>query len=204
MAEASEGLAQADLPEGSRIDRAQFGEGDGSRRGPVGILDALDLEIDKVETSVYTSKDMPDWTDALLLKKRLLVLRQVIAPTRDLMNHFLRAEQPLVPPELRIYFQDVYDHTLRQVEQVDLHRDIVTGVMDAMMAQVSNRLNQVMKTLTVVSIILMGNSLIAGIYGMNFVHMPELKTQYGYFVVLGVMAVLTVGLLGWFRKIKWI
>jgi magnesium transporter len=166
-------------------------------------MDALDLEIDQVETSVYTSKEMPDWTDALLLKKRLLILRQVIAPTRDLMNHFLRAEQPLVPPELRIYFQDVYDHTLRQVEQVDLHRDIVTGVMDAMMAQVSNRLNQVMKTLTVVSIILMTNSLIAGIYGMNFVNMPELKTQNGYFVVLGVMVALTVGLLGWFRRIKW-
>ncbi len=167
-------------------------------------MDTLDLEIDAVETAVYTSKNTPDWSDALLLKKRLLVLRQVIAPTRDLMNHFLRAEQPLIAPDLRIYSQDVYDHTLRQVEQVDLHRDIVTGVMDAMMAQVSNRLNQVMKTLTVVSIILMTNSLIAGIYGMNFVNMPELHTKYGYFVVLGVMAALTVGLLGWFRRIKWI
>jgi magnesium transporter len=167
-------------------------------------MDALDEQIDKLETAVYASENMPEWTDALILKKRLLLLRQIISPTRDLMNHFLRAEQPLVPPDVRVYFQDVYDHSLRLVEQVDLHRDIVTGVLDAMMAQVSNRLNQVMKTLTAVSIVLMTDSLIAGIYGMNFVYMPELHTRYGYFIVLAVMAVLTGGLVWYFKRIKWL
>ena len=73
------------------------------------------------------------------------------------------------------YFQDVYDHTLRLLEQVDLHRDIVSGVMDAVVAQTSNRLNQVMKTLTVISTMLMSASLVAGVYGMNFKFMPELE-----------------------------
>jgi magnesium transporter len=167
-------------------------------------MDELDEEIDALETAVYGSSSMPEWSSALLIKKRLLLLRQLISPTRDVLNHLLRAEQPLVPAATRIYFQDVYDHTLRLVEQVDLHRDIMSGIMDAMMAQVSNRLNQVMKTLTVVSIILMTNSLIAGIYGMNFKNMPELSIPSGYPTVLGVMVALTIGLLWWFRRIRWI
>ncbi len=106
---------------------------------------------------------------------------------RDVLNQILRADQPLVSAPTRVYFQDVYDHTLRLVEQVDLHRDILTGVMDAMMAQTNNRLNQVMKTLTGISTILMSAALISGIYGMNFKNMPELNTRYGYYFALGSM-----------------
>jgi magnesium transporter len=167
-------------------------------------IDELTEEIDTLENQVYAPKKHIDWTDAMLVKKRLLLLRQVVAPTRDALNRLLRAEHALIPAELRIYFSDIYDHTLRQVEQVDLQRDIITGVMEAILAQVNNRLNEVMKTLTVWSIILMVNSMIAGIYGMNFANMPELKTHYGYFVVLGVMACVTGGLLVWFKRIKWI
>jgi magnesium transporter len=102
------------------------------------------------------------------------------------------------------YYQDVYDHTLRLLEQIDLHRDIVSGVMDAIMAQTNNRLNQVMKTLTVLSTMLMSASLIAGIYGMNFRYMPELQWRYGYFGALGIMAGVVVGLGVYFKRIGWI
>lgn len=166
-------------------------------------IDALDIEIDKLEVIVYTPNAPLDHAPALVLKKQLLLLRQTISPMRDLLNHMLRAEHLLIAPSTRLYFQDVYDHTLRQVEQVDLHRDILSGVLDAMMAQTSNRLNQIMKTMTGISTILMTAALIAGIYGMNFEHMPELKARYGYYEALTAMALLSAALGWYFRRIKW-
>jgi magnesium transporter len=174
-------------------------------------VDAMDAEIDRVEMAVYAPEEKggrpPDEIDlkpALRMKKHLLLLRQTIAPMRDVLNELLRTNDPrLIPPTLRIYLQDVYDHTLRLVEQVDLHRDILSGVMDAIMAQTSNRLNQTMKKMTGWSIILMTDALIAGVYGMNFKNMPELLRPNGYYGALAGMAVLTVFFILLFRRIRW-
>ena len=169
-------------------------------------MDQLDAEIDEVETAIYGPDPAlaTDLKPALALKKRLLLLRQAVAPLRDVLNQLLRTDdQVLLPAEYRVYYQDVYDHTLRLVEQIDLHRDILTGVMDAMMAQVNNRLNQVMKTLTGISTVLMSVTLVASIYGMNFKHMPELQTRYGYLGALCAMIVIAVGLTTYFKRIKW-
>lgn len=168
------------------------------------VMDALDEGIDKIETQIYESEELPDFKPAVLLKKRLLLLRQTVSPLRDVLNQLLRTDNPgLISPELEVFYQDVYDHTLRLVEQIDLHRDIMGGVMDVMMSQTSNRLNQVMKTLTGISTILMSAALIAGIYGMNFKNMPELNWPNGYFLALGLMVSLAVGLTIYFKKIKW-
>lgn len=168
-------------------------------------MDALDAKLDLIEEQVYDPRaTTTDLAPALKLKKQLLLLRQAVSPLRDVLNHILRIDDTtLFPSELRVFYQDVYDHTLRLVEQVDLHRDILGGVIDATMAQTSNRLNQVMKTMTGISTLLMTVTLIAGIYGMNFANMPELKWQFGYFYALGSMVVvgLIVGL--YFKKIKW-
>jgi magnesium transporter len=168
-------------------------------------MDALDEEIDGIETIVYESDASTiDIKPALRLKKRLLLLRQAISPLRDLLNQLLRIDDPaLIAPSLRIFYQDVYDHTLRLVEQIDLHRDILGSVMEASMAQTSNRLNQVMKTMTGISTILMTDALIAGIYGMNFKNIPELNWPLGYFLSLGTMAVLSLALAVFFKKIRW-
>ena len=167
-------------------------------------MDALDTEIDEVEMAIYESDEVPDFKPAVLLKKRLLLLRQAVSPLRDVLNELLRTDDPsLISPGTRVFYQDVYDHTLRLVEQVDLHRDIMGGVMDVLMSQTSNRLNQVMKTLTGISTILMSAALIAGIYGMNFKNMPELDWRYGYFLALGLMASVALVLALYFKKIKW-
>lgn len=167
-------------------------------------MDDLDAQIDAVELSVYESLEVPDFKPAIALKKRLLLLRQAVSPLRDVVNQLLRIDNPaLISPETRVFYQDVYDHTLRLVEQVDLHRDIMGGVMDVMMSQTSNRLNQVMKTLTGISTILMSAALIAGIYGMNFKNMPELNWKNGYFTALGLMVVMATTLALYFKKIKW-
>lgn len=166
-------------------------------------VDAIDEDTDRLETVIYTPGTAVEIAPALVLKKRLLLLRQTISPMRDVLNQLLRADQPLIPPPTRVYYQDVYDHTLRLVEQVDLHRDILAGAMDAIVAQTNNRLNQVMKTLTGISTILMSAALIAGIYGMNFKYMPELNTRYGYPSALLSMALVAGGLAVYFRRIKW-
>jgi magnesium transporter len=167
-------------------------------------MDALDSQIDAVEMSIYDSEEVPDFKPAILLKKRLLLLRQAVSPLRDVLNQLLRIDDPtLIAPATRVFYQDVYDHTLRLVEQVDLHRDIMGGVMDLMMSQTSNRLNQVMKTLTGISTILMSAALVAGIYGMNFKNMPELDWKMGYFLALGLMVLIVIVLTIYFKKIKW-
>ncbi|MCC6730925.1 MAG: magnesium/cobalt transporter CorA [Chthonomonadales bacterium] len=166
-------------------------------------LDELDEAIDGVESAAYSGGDVA-MGEAMLLKRRLLVLRQAVAPTRDMLNQLLRVDMPIIDNGVRLYLQDVYDHALRLVEQVDLHREILSGALDAMVAQVSNRLNQVMKTLTSLSTIMMSVGLVAGIYGMNFRHMPELELQWGYFFALGAMALVAAALVLYFRRIRWL
>jgi magnesium transporter len=166
-------------------------------------VDALTDAIEELEDRVYEDNAALDVKPALALKKNALLLRQTLSPIRDLLNQFLRTDQPLVAPVTRVYYLDVYDHALRLVEQVDLQRDILSGTLDAVMAQTANRLNKVMKTMTGISTILMSAALIAGIYGMNFENMPELRTRYGYFFTLAGMAALSLGLVMFFRRIKW-
>jgi len=166
-------------------------------------VDALTDAIEELEDTVYEDSAPLDVKPALALKKQALLLRQTLSPIRDLLNQFLRTDQPLVAPVTRVYYLDVYDHSMRLVEQVDLQRDILSGTLDAVMAQTANRLNKVMKTMTGISTILMSAALIAGIYGMNFENMPELRTRYGYFFTLAGMAALSLGLVLFFRRIKW-
>ncbi|MBC8142514.1 MAG: magnesium/cobalt transporter CorA [Armatimonadetes bacterium] len=184
------------------------------------VMDALDTAIDDIETTIYADASpdprtgmtpMPDIKPALALKKRLLLLRQTVAPHRDVLNNLLRIDNTaLMPRKLGVFYQDVYDHTLRLTEQIDLHRDILGGVMDSMMAQssnriaeTSNRLNQVMKTIAAISTILMSAALVTGVYGMNFDFMPELHWTYGYPFALGMMVLIATGLAVYFRRIQW-
>ncbi|WP_081886918.1 CorA family divalent cation transporter [Thermorudis peleae] len=103
-----------------------------------------------------------------------------------------------------LYFQDLYDHVLRILDTVDTYRDLLAGMLEAHLSVTSNQLNQVMRTLTAWSIILMTLALIAGIYGMNFKNMPELNLWWGYYAVLAGMAVLVIGLFALFRHIRWL
>jgi magnesium transporter len=171
------------------------------------VMDAIDVEIDTLETAIYdddSGNDTDTLKSAIRLRKKLLLLRQTVTPLREVVNDILRTEdERLLPASLRPYWQDVYDHALRLVEQIDLHRDILGGVVDAYHAQSSNRLNQVMKTMTGVATILMSAALISGIYGMNFQFMPELTWRYGYFGALASMVGVAVLLTWYFKRIRW-
>jgi magnesium transporter len=174
-------------------------------------MDQLDADIEALEANIYQPKsgvtaatDEVDFGPVLLLKKRLLLVRQALAPLRDMLNQLLRPDMStLIASSSLVYFQDVYDHTLRLIEEVDLHREILNGVTDALRAEAGNRLNQVVRTMTGISTILMSAALIAGIYGMNFKFMPELEWRYGYFYALASMVAVAAGLTVFFKRIRW-
>ncbi len=169
------------------------------------VMDSLDNAIDVLETRAFSSSDPVPISDTVKIKRDLIVLRRALAPMRDVINHILRTSDTLlIPASLMPYFHDVYDHTLRLVETIDLHRDLLTGVVDIILAQTSNQLNQVMKTMTAISTILMCCALIAGIYGMNFKHMPELDWPLGYAFCLSLMMATTIGLVWYFKRLRWL
>ena len=132
------------------------------------------------------------------------MIRRVAGPERDIMNVLVRRDPPLFGRKEIVYFQDVYDHLLRITDTVDIYRDMLSSVLDANLSMISYTLNVVVKRLTASSIILMSITLVAGIYGMNFVYMPELDWKLGYPFALGLMALIGAVEIAVFKRIEWL
>jgi magnesium transporter len=171
------------------------------------IVDALVDQAEDLEDRMFMGgrRDNAAFTLELIeLKKHFLALRRIATPERDVLNVLTNRDNPLFDERVLIYFRDVYDHITRLADTVDLYRDQLSTTMDANLSIVSNELNKVMRTLTVASIILMVDALIASIYGMNFENIPELHLKYGYFGALLVMALLSIALALGFKRMKWL
>ena len=138
------------------------------------------------------------------LKRELLFMRKSVWPLREVLNSVQRDESSLVKDSTRPYLRDVYDHTIQIIDTVETFRDMVSGLMDVYLSSISNRMNEVMKVLTIIATIFIPLSFLAGLYGMNFAYMPELQWRYGYFVILGVMVIAGVGMLVYFKRRKWL
>lgn len=193
-------------------------------------LDAFDDRIDELERLVLEPADKeisaasrPDKDEIakrplrtlLDVRRELLETRRYVAPLRDAINVLLRRTETLSSDAsdparqdraraLFAYFQDVYDHTIRIVDTIDTYRDLLSGTLDAYLAVASNRLNEIVKVLTSVSIILMSWATVSGIYGMNFTNMPELHWRYGYPYAIGLMVVISILEWIYFRRRHWI
>ena len=140
----------------------------------------------------------------LHVKRSLQVLRRTTIYQREILLRLARADFDEIPRELVPFFRDVYDHYARVTELVDSYRELVTSLLEAHLSLQSNRMNVVMKRLTVISTVMLPLTVIAGIYGMNFEHMPELKWLYGYPMALGLMAVVGGSIIAWFKVKKWV
>ena len=167
------------------------------------IMDDLVDAIEDLEDRVYAGGKMT-MGDAMRLKRQLLDLRRRAVPIRDVLNGIMRRDNPLISEAMIPYFQDVYDHCLRLVEIIDNEREVLSGVLDAHLAVISNDLNLTMRKMTVISTVLMTCGLVAGVYGMNFPNIPEFDVKGGYFICLGVMAALSLVEVYVFRKLKWL
>jgi magnesium transporter len=168
------------------------------------VLDDISERADRLEETIILQGQPALQAEILQLRRELLMVRRVAGPERDVMNVLVRQDPPLYGRKEIAYFQDVYDHLLRITDSVDIYRDILSSVLDANLSMVSYTLNVVVKRLTSSSIILMSMSLIAGIYGMNFIFMPELDWRLGYPFALGLMALVAVVEVGIFRRIGWL
>jgi magnesium transporter len=174
------------------------------------------LELDEVEQRwTRNVKQLEDhlftgvirhaaFTQELLnLKKRFLALRRIATPERDIFVTLTNRVNPIFDDHVQVYFRDIYDHISRLADTIDLYRDQLSTIMDANLSIVSNDLNKIMRTLTAAAIILMVDALMAGIWGMNFENMPPLHWQYGYFLALLFMLLITVVLYYIFRRLRW-
>jgi magnesium transporter len=168
------------------------------------VLDRVSDQIDGLEDRALQSDTDPAvLRDVLSIKRRLLNLRRVLAPMRDLANQLLRQEVDLVDQAAIPYYQDLYDHLVRVMDQLDLNRDLLATVHDTRLTVASNSLNAIMKRLTAFTVVLMVPTLIAGIYGMNFERMPELQWPLGYPLALGLMAIFAAIAVAVFRRRGW-
>lgn len=138
------------------------------------------------------------------VKRELLMLRRAVWPLRDALNELRRESTPFVTDETRVYLRDCYDHTVQLIDLLESYRDIAGDVRDFFLSSISNRMNEVMKTLTVISTIFLPISFIAGMYGMNFDVMPELRWRYGYAFALGMMAGVVALMLWFFYRRGWL
>jgi magnesium transporter len=168
------------------------------------LLDTLSDRMDELEDQIFVDFKVEALEEIFRIKKELLFLRRSVTPLRDVFNTLLRREQQIFSRETHVYFQDVFDHLIRVADTIDTLRDLLSATMDAYLSVSGNRMNMIMKRLTSISTILMSVTLVAGIYGMNFDFMPELKWRYGYVGALVSMLGIAIALFVYFRKIKWL
>ncbi|MBV9107831.1 MAG: magnesium/cobalt transporter CorA [Gemmatimonadetes bacterium] len=168
------------------------------------VVDHFADRVEEMEARIFEGSDQGGLERLLNVRREMTLFRKVLGPERDLLSTLLRRDLPFLSADLMLYFQDVHDHLLRVVEELDTLRDLLTGAMEAQLSVVSNQLNITMRLMAAWSIILMAITLVAGIYGMNFHVMPELAWPWGYPWALGLMAAIGAGLYVYFRRRNWI
>lgn len=168
------------------------------------ILEKLGEKIEFLEEKLVT-RPTPETLQVIhYLKREMIFLRRAVWPLREVVNGLERGESSLVKESTRVYLRDVYDHTIQAIDTIETYRDMVSGMLDIYLSSVSNRLNSVMKVLTIIATIFMPLTFLAGVYGMNFKYMPELEWRWGYPLVWFIMAGIGISMLIYFRKRKWL
>jgi magnesium transporter len=171
-----------------------------------GYFSVLETTGDKIESIEEQLAKEP--TEEILrqihsLKRKMIFLRKSIWPLRELISTLQRSESGLIAESTGVFLRDVYDHTIQVIDTVESHRDIVSSLLDLYLSSISNKMNTVMKVLTIIATIFIPLTFVAGIYGMNFKYMPELEWRWSYALVWLVMIVIAIGMIKYFRKKKW-
>lgn len=168
------------------------------------ILEKLGDEVEELEDMVLSNPSPETVQKIHKLKRNLIELRKTIWPLREILSMLYKEDSHLLKKKTSIYFRDVYDHTIQVMDTVETLRDMASGLLDVYLSSVSNRMNEIMKVLTIIATIFMPLTFIAGIYGMNFTHMPELEWRFGYPLVLMIMLCIGIGMVLYFRRKRWL
>ncbi len=168
------------------------------------VLEGLVGQIEEVEDELVGNPSREMLQRVHRLKRELIFMRKSVWPLREVLAAMERADTKLIQPSTDIYLRDIYDHTIQILDTIESLRDLVSGMHDTYLSSVSNRLNEVMKVLTMWATIFIPLTFVAGVYGMNFDYLPELRWRWGYFAFWGAMLLTAGGMLVYFRKKKWL
>lgn len=168
------------------------------------VLERIGDRIEELEAILMRDADGQQLATIHALKQEALLLRKAVWPLREILTQLERNEFALVRDETRLFLRDVYDHTIEVIDTVEIIRDLISGMLDVYLTNVSNRMNEVMKVLTIIATIFVPLTFIVGVYGMNFDHMPELHEEWAYPAVWLVMIAVSIVMLVFFRRKKWL
>jgi magnesium transporter len=168
------------------------------------VLEKLGERIEFLEEELVIRPTPGTLGEMHKLKREMIFLRKAVWPLREVIAGLERAESPLIKESTVIYLRDIYDHTIQVIDNIETFRDMLSGMLDIYLSSISNRMNEVMKVLTIIATLFIPLTFIVGLYGMNFKYMPELEWRWGYPLVLLLMLVLSVFMLFYFRRKKWI
>lgn len=167
-------------------------------------LDIIEEEVEALEESISNATDDMDKGKIYSLKKEILKIRKSVSPLREAINMFSRSDSPLIEERTSTFIRDVYDHTIQVIDTTDNLRDILSGLQDLYLSEISMKMNKIMQFLTIVTALFVPLSFLTGLYGMNFEYIPELKIKNGYFILWAFMIICVLGMLYYFRRKKWL
>ena len=167
-------------------------------------LERTEEKIDHLEEEVLTNATPETLQSIHTIKREMIFMRKSVWPLREVISTFERSESPLVKDTTTIYLRDVYDHTIQIIDTIETFRDVISGMLDVYLSSISNKMNEVMKVLTIIATIFIPLTFIAGIYGMNFKYLPELEWKWGYFAVWIFMLTVGISMGLYFKRKKWL
>ena len=168
------------------------------------VLEKFGESIEDIEKELIAQSGMETLQAIHALKREVIFLRKSVWPLREVVSTLERGESPLIGKSTGIFLRDLYDHTIQVIDTIETFRDMLSGMLDLYLSSVSNRMNEVMKVLTIIATIFIPVTFVAGIYGMNFEYMPELRVHFGYPVALLAMLAIGASMLIYFKRKKWI
>ncbi|TFV95571.1 magnesium/cobalt transporter CorA [Algoriphagus kandeliae] len=168
------------------------------------VMENIGERIENLESQAMLEPDSETLNSLYLQRREMMDLRRSVYPLREVIGSFDKYAEHKISPEVRPFIRDLYENTIQVIETMEVFRDMSSGVLDLYMNSLSNRMNNVMKVLTVISTIFIPMTFVAGVYGMNFRHMPELNWEYGYFGTLGLMGLMALAMIIYFLRKKWL
>lgn len=168
------------------------------------VLDGIEDYVEQLEESIMNNASENHKSQIHNLKQEMLVMRKAIVPLREAVNRLIKNENKLIVEETALFLRDLYDNVVQITDAIDTYRDILLGLQDLYMSEITFRMNNVMQVLTIITVIFIPLSFLAGIYGMNFINMPELQFANGYYVLLMVMVMIACLQIIYFRKKQWL
>ena len=169
------------------------------------IIETMGDKIEDLEDNLFNGQTKNEISQQIQdLKREVLKVRRAIFPLREIINRIEKTDNKLILDKTLHYFRDIYDHIIQISENIDIYREMIWGLMDMYMTSISNKMNEVMKVLTIIATIFIPLTFIAGIYGMNFDNIPELHYKYSYFILWFVMIIIFIGMLYYFKRKKWL